>query len=87
MSCCLPSDPRSPRDVRRETFVFVKGGGLPVTYDAALLVLAEEQQLVREIARFPLATLDAAEANEPSFVSRYLLDLAAAFSRWYTLGN
>ncbi len=67
--------------------ILVKGGGAPKAFDAALLALPEEQSLVREVARFPLVTLEAAEANEPSIVSRYLLDLAAAFSRWYTLGN
>ena len=64
-----------------------KGEGTPKAFDAALLTLAEEQALVREVARFPLVTFEAAEANEPSIVSRYLLDLAAAFSRWYTMGN
>ncbi len=29
----------------------------------------------------------ATESNEPHFVSRYLLDLCAAYSRWYTSGN
>ena len=27
------------------------------------------------------------EADEPSFVATHLLEVAAAFSRWYTLGN
>ncbi len=67
--------------------VLFKGGGVPTQFDAALLALPEEQALVREVARFPLITFEACEANEPSIVSRYLLDLAAAFSRWYTLGN
>jgi arginyl-tRNA synthetase len=30
---------------------------------------------------------EAIENNEPSSVARYLLELGAAFSRWYTLGN
>jgi arginyl-tRNA synthetase len=67
--------------------MLTKGGGAPKVYDAALLVLPEEQALVREVARFPLVNAEAVDANEPSVVSRYLLDLAAAFSRWYTLGN
>ncbi|MBS1151330.1 MAG: Arginyl-tRNA synthetase, partial [Myxococcaceae bacterium] len=67
--------------------ILSKGGGAPTAFDAALLALPEEQALVREVARFPLITAEATEANEPSIVSRYLLDLAAAFSRWYTLGN
>ena len=67
--------------------ILVKGEGAPSSFDAGLLVLPAEQALVREVARFSLVSLDALEANEPSIVSRYLLDLAAAFSRWYTLGN
>jgi len=50
---------------------WAKGG------DASLLVLPEEQALVREIARFPLIIAEAVEANEPSFASRSLLQLAA----------
>ena len=43
--------------------------------------------MVRVIARLPLAIQEAIAQNEPSVFSRLLLDLAAAFSRWYTLGN
>lgn len=67
--------------------VLVRGGGVPATYDPALLALPEEQRLVREIARYPVVAREAAEQYEPSLVARYLLDLAAAFSHWYTLGN
>ncbi len=67
--------------------ILVKGGGCPVSFEPHLLALPEEQALVREVARFPQVTFEAAEANEPSVVARFLLDLAAAFSRWYTLGN
>ena len=64
-----------------------KGGGAPGSWDAALLVLPEEQALVREVAKLPGAVLAALADNEPSMVARLLLDVAAAFSRWYTLGN
>src|ERR671931_253408 len=67
--------------------ILKKGGGAPSAYDGALLTLPEEQALLRQVARLPSAVADAVEQNEPSHVSRYLLDLAAAFSRWYTLGN
>jgi arginyl-tRNA synthetase len=67
--------------------ILKKGGGAPGAYDGALLSLPEEQALVRQVARLPSVVVDAVEQNEPSHVSRYLLDLAAAFSRWYTLGN
>ncbi|MBM4380918.1 MAG: arginine--tRNA ligase [Deltaproteobacteria bacterium] len=64
-----------------------KGGGAPSGWDAGLLVLPEEQALVREVARLPGAVQAALAENEPSVVARLLLDVAAAFSRWYTLGN
>jgi arginyl-tRNA synthetase len=67
--------------------ILKKGGGEVHSYDAALLTLAEEQALVRQVARLPAVVSDAVEQNEPSHLSRYLLDLSTAFSRWYTLGN
>jgi arginyl-tRNA synthetase len=67
--------------------ILKRGGVAPAAYDGALLSLPEEQALVRQVARLPSVIADAVEQNEPSHVSRYLLDLAAAFSRWYTLGN
>src|SRR5918996_15699 len=67
--------------------ILKKGGGEVRGYDAALLTLPEEQALVRQVARLPAVVSDAVEQNEPSHVSRYLLEVAAAFSRWYTLGN
>lgn len=71
----------------RACSVLQRGGGAPAAFDPALLTLPEEQALIREVARLPQVALEATETNEPSIVSRYLLDLAAAFSRWYTLGN
>jgi arginyl-tRNA synthetase len=67
--------------------ILAKGGGAPTAYDGNLLTLPDEQALARLIARFPVTVAEAADDNEPSFVARFLLDLAAAFSRWYTLGN
>lgn len=51
------------------------------------MVLPEEQAVVREVARLPLVVRQACEDCEPSLLARALLDLAAAFSRWYTAGN
>jgi arginyl-tRNA synthetase len=67
--------------------VLRKGGGAPSSYDAALLTLPEEQALLRVIARLPDVVREAAEQYEPSLVARLLLDVAAAFSRYFTLGN
>ena len=64
-----------------------KAGGAPASYDASLLTLPEEQAVLRVIARLPVVVQEAAEQAEPSFVARWLLDLAAEFSRYYTLGN
>jgi arginyl-tRNA synthetase len=64
-----------------------KAGGAPETYDASLLTLPEEQALLRELMRLPEVVRDAAEQYEPSLVARLLLDVAASFSRYYTLGN
>ncbi|MCL2012484.1 MAG: arginine--tRNA ligase [Cystobacterineae bacterium] len=54
---------------------------------AHALKLPEEQSLLRWVARLPQLVEEAVEQNEPSFVARWLLEGAAAFSRWYTLGN
>jgi arginyl-tRNA synthetase len=71
----------------RAVTVLRKGGGAPATYDAALLTLPEEQALLRELMRLPDVVRDAAEQYEPSLVARLLLDVAAAYSRYYTVGN
>jgi arginyl-tRNA synthetase len=71
----------------RTASVLAKGGGAPMEYDASLLTLPEEQAVIRMVARFPIAMLEALDQDEPSIVARHLLDVAAAFSRWYTLGN
>jgi arginyl-tRNA synthetase len=71
----------------RACSVLSRGGGVPEAFDARALVLPEEEALVRQVALFPRALHSALEAYEPSFVASHLLDVAAAFSRWYTLGN
>ena len=64
-----------------------RGGGAPARADAGLLVLPEELQLARTLARFPVQVRAAVEQDEPSFVARHLIDVSVEFSRWYTLGN
>lgn len=71
----------------RTVNVLRKGGGAPARYDAGLLTLPEEQALLRELMRLPEVVRDAAEQYEPSLIARLLLDVAAVFSRYYTLGN
>jgi arginyl-tRNA synthetase len=67
--------------------VLRRAGGKPTSADPGRLTLPEEAALVRLIASFPVVTRDAVEQLEPSLVARHLLEVAAAFSRWYTLGN
>ncbi|RYZ35204.1 MAG: arginine--tRNA ligase [Myxococcaceae bacterium] len=71
----------------RSASVLRKGGGVPASYEPALLTLPEEQALVRELMRLPDTVRAAAEQYEPSLVARLLLDVAAAYSRYYTAGN
>jgi arginyl-tRNA synthetase len=71
----------------RACSILRKADSVPKTADASRLTLAEEQSLIRALARFPSAVEDAVEANEPSTVARHLLEVGAEFSKWYTLGN
>ena len=43
----------------------------------------EERELVKTLARFPERVLEALESYEPSVVTRYILDVATAFNRFY----
>ena len=43
----------------------------------------EEKDLVKTLARFPEKVLEALESYEPSVVTRYILDVATAFNRFY----
>jgi arginyl-tRNA synthetase len=55
--------------------------------DPTKLTLAEEWALARLLHELPDVALRAAENLEPHHVSHYLLEVCAAYSRWYTLGN
>ncbi len=43
----------------------------------------DERELVKTLARFPEKVAEALEAYEPSVVTRYILDVATAFNRFY----
>ena len=43
----------------------------------------EEREIVKTLARFPEKVLEALESYEPSVVTRYILDVATAFNRFY----
>ena len=55
--------------------------------DPAPLTGDLEWALARALTDYADAVVKATESNEPHFVSRYLLDLCAAYSRSYTSGN
>ena len=52
----------------------------PLTHDL-------EWAVARHLADFADVVAKAAEQSEPHQVSRYLLDLGAAYARWFTAGN
>jgi arginyl-tRNA synthetase len=55
--------------------------------DPAPLASDLEWAVGRALAELPDVVAKATESNEPHLVSRYLLDLCATYSRWYTAGN
>ena len=71
--------------------VLVKGGVSSVAElaesDPTPLTSDLEWALARALTDYADAVVKATESNEPHFVSRYLLDLCATYSRWYTAGN
>ncbi len=44
---------------------------------------ADEKELAKALANFPTAVSDAIEEYEPSVITRFILDLCAAFNRFY----
>ena len=48
-----------------------------------MAITAEEATLVKTLAAFPEKVLQALREYEPSVVTRFILDLAAAFNRFY----
>jgi len=64
--------------------VLRKAGETPVPdIDGALLTEAESQALLKTLYRFPERVRLAMEDREPSIVTRYLVDLAQSFNRFY----
>jgi arginyl-tRNA synthetase len=61
----------------------LRKAGHPAGGDPSLLLLEEEQAVVRTLARFSEAIARAAETCRPSVVARYLADLARDFNRFY----
>jgi arginyl-tRNA synthetase len=55
--------------------------------DPAPLSSDLEWAVARVLSDLPDVVARAAQADEPHVVARYLLDLCATYSRWYTAGN
>ena len=55
----------------------------PEATDAALLTDASEQALIRLLAAFPAEIAAAAEKYDPARITRFVIDLATAFHRFY----
>ncbi len=62
--------------------ILSKAGGVAETCDYTDIT-EEEYQLTKTLARFPEAVESALESSEPMMITRYILDVATAFNRFY----
>ncbi len=62
-----------------------EGYAVPRAAEADLSVLTgeEEKSLIKQLAQYPAVVLLAARDYDPSFINRYLSELAAAFHKFY----
>ena len=62
-----------------------EGFDVPAAADAdlALLTADEEKALIKQLAQYPVVVRLAARDYDPSFINRYLSELAAAFHKFY----
>ena len=70
----------------RTNSVLAKAGNAinaKATPDYASLDNAESKELIKLINRYPNIIKDAAEKYEPSILSKYLIDLAQAYNKFY----
>ena len=69
----------------------MRKGGVQITstdgIDFDKLTHDAEWAVARKLLDFPEIVVRSTEASEPHVICHYLLELAAEFSRWYTLGN
>lgn len=71
----------------RTQSILERAESVGAAWDASKLVLPEERAVLLAVSRFPAVIARACDEFEPSFVARHLLDLAALFSKYYSLGN
>ena len=57
------------------------------SFDFGKLSHDAEWAVAKKLLEFPDIVVRATDASEPHVICHYLLDLAAEFSRWWTLGN
>ena len=64
-----------------------EGYTVPAAAEADLSVLTadEEKALIKQLAQYPVVVRLAARDYDPSFINRYLSELAAAFHKFYTV--
>ena len=62
-----------------------EGYTVPAAAEAELSVLTadEEKALIKQLAQYPAVVYLAARDHDPSFINRYLVELAAAFHKFY----
>jgi len=69
----------------RASSVLRKVGDIPSKIDYSLLTDDASMELLREIERYPEVIADAASKYEPFIISRYSMDVAHAFNKFYQL--
>jgi len=67
----------------RTNSILEKAGGVPNNVDVSVLETAEEAELIKVLDKLQVTMINAAEENEPSILTRYLLELASTFSKFY----
>ncbi len=68
----------------RSCSVLRKAGGYDKdSIDYSVLAAADEFDLIKELEKMPKAVADACAKNEPHVVSRYVMDVAKAFNKFY----
>ena len=63
--------------------VLAKAGELSAAPDYAALDNAQAQEVVRSLERFPELVREACQRNEPSLLTRFTVELASNFNRYY----
>jgi len=59
------------------------GGDVPYTDNSVIITNNLEREIIKLLSQFPEKVLIAEREYEPSVICRYLLDLCAAFNRFY----